>query len=446
MNIKVTAKGTANLIVKRYTGPFRIRRNWLKKTQWLSSTKLRQIQFKLFKKIVSHSYRSVPYYKKIMYQYNIKPDDIKTLDDVQKFPILTKKHVLNAADSILSTDYPKWMLKHARTGGSTGTPMIIYRNPLSIPTEHAFVRRQWDWAGIGPKDRCAVFMSKFVVKPGTKNGKLYVYDPAMKELTLSTYHLGPETAKLYAYTMKRYNVKAVVGYPSAITYLANVCLDNRIELNLKAALTTSEALTPSMRKTIKLAFRCKVFDFYGSAERVCYIHTCPYGKYHILPEYGLTELIEIPGSAPRKYKIIATGFWNRAMPLIRYDTDDIVTKADKPCSCGRCSTSVDYIDGRGGDVIKTPSGKELGVTLLIQLLYVRCGTRYIAESQIIQDAIDHITIEYVPTENFTTYDLNNFTNRLTKNIDSELNFDMKKVNAVKRTKNGKIKPLISLIN
>ena len=215
-------------------------------------------------------------------------------------------------------------------------------------------------------------------------------------------------------------------------------------LELKAALTTSELLTGFMRETITKAFGCKVFDFYGSAERVCYIHSCEYGSYHLIPEYGLTELTAAADS-PGKYKVIATGFWNSAMPLIRYDTGDIVTMAEGTCKCGRDFQTIESIDGREGDVIRTPSGRQLGVTLMIQILYVICGTKNIIESQIVQDEIDHLTIKYLPGDGFSKKDLEDFKVLLRKYLPGELKFDFIKVEAIEKTTSGKIRPLVSLI-
>jgi len=446
MNPKIIAKGILNLLCKRYMGPFWIRRRWLNRTQWLDKEKLEQLQLNLLKRTVRHCYRTVAYYKKIMDEYGIGMDTIKTLSDIKSFPILTKKEVLEAGDSIISSNYHKRILRTARTGGSTGTPLIVYRNWISIGNEHAFVQRQWDWAGIGVSDRCAYLMSRVVAKHGRQNHRLYAYDPFMKDLILSTHHLSIKTVKHFADAIRKYRVKAIVGYPSAISFLAKSCLNLGIELNLKAALTTSEILTPTMCQNITKAFRCKVFDFYGSAERVCYIHNCQYGNYHLIPEYGYTELIPLNGSDKKFYKVVSTGFWNSAMPLIRYDTGDIVTKTKRTCPCGRQFEVIDSIDGRQGDIIKTPSGRQLGVTLIIQILYVICGTKHILESQIVQDGLDHLTIKYVPDRKFETKDLNDFRNLLSKSLPDELKFDFRSVSTIEKTGNGKVRPLVSLIN
>jgi phenylacetate-CoA ligase len=442
MSFKLLIDGAANLFIKRIAGPFWIRRKQLSTTQWLDEQKLSDLQLKLLKRLVRHCYSTVPYYQQLMDKKGIKVEDINNLEDIKLFPILTKKEVLQAGKDLVSTKYPQWLRRTAHTGGTTGTPLQILRDLFSIGNEHAFVRRQFDWAGIGLSDRCAYLTGRLIAKPDAKNACPYAYDPFMKELILSTYHLSQRTAKEYAKVIKARGAVAIIGYPSAVYLLARTCIDAGIELKLRAALTSSETLTDSMRDTISKAFSCSVFDFYGSAERVCYIHTCERGRYHIISEYGLTELIAADVSDCRRCKLISTGFWNRAMPLIRYDLGDMVIKSDDSCPCGRAFPVIKCISGRQGDVIRTPSGKELGAAILTHLLY---GTEQIIESQIIQDALDHIWIEYVPGEKFSLKDLRVFEHLITKHLPTELKVDLKQVDAVERTQSGKIKPVVSRI-
>lgn len=440
MNFKVISQGAINLLVRRYAGPFWYRRHWLNKTQWLPDEEIKQIQLRLLKRIVSYAERHVPYYQKIMKENGFTAGDIRSLADITLFPILTKKDVLDAGDALLSQAYPKKILRHAYTGGTTGTPVKIYRSPFSIGTEHAFVRRQWDWAGISMSDRAAYLTGRVIIPPDQTKGNLYAYDPCMKELILSTYHLTQKQAQQYIRAIKQYKIKALAGYPSAVSFLARVCLDNKQSLNLRAVFTSSETLTDSMRNTIMQAFSCPVFDFFGSAERVSYIFTCEKGSYHVQPEYGLTELLPLGDSGLSK--VVSTGFWNMAMPFIRYDMGDTVIASTEKCACGRTFQTVKSISGRQADTIKTPSGREFGAAILTHLLY---GTDHILESQIVQDRTDHIYIDYVPSAEFTSQDLQAFQGLIEYHLPSELSVEFRKVEAIPRTASGKIKPVVSIM-
>jgi phenylacetate-CoA ligase len=442
MNLKLLANGAFTLLVKRFAGPFWFRRKWLERTQWLNEEQVNSLQTGLLKELVEHCYNTVPFWRALMDERGIKPADIVRRDDIAEFPIITKNDVLKAGDKFVSTKYPRFLRRTAYTGGTTGTALLIQRDLFSIGNEQAFVRRQYDWAGVKMGDKCAFLTGRIIIKPDQTTGKLYAYDFFTKELVLSTYHLSPETAVQYAAVMKKYGVIALAGYPSAVYLLARTCLDSGIDLKLKSVMTSSETLTESAKATISRAFGCRVFDFYGGAERVCYIHTCEHGTYHVVPEYGLTELIPVSGGNDGICKVVSTGFWSRAMPFIRYDTGDTVVKSNRTCPCGRAFPVVESIAGRQIDVIKTPSGRQFGAAILTHLLY---GTNHILESQIIQDALNHITIEYVPASGFGENDLSSFRGLIVKHLPSELKVDLKQVQAVKRTSSGKIRPVVSNI-
>jgi phenylacetate-CoA ligase len=131
------------------------------------------------------------------------------------------------------------------------------------------------------------------------------------------------------------------------------------------------------------------------------------------------------------------------MPFIRYEMGDIVVASEQKCSCGRSFPVIQSISGRKADTIKTPSGREFGAAILTHLLY---GTDHILESQIIQDRIDHLFIDYVPGENFSAENLRSFERLIQYHLPGELRVDFRVVGAVSKTASGKIKPVISLLS
>jgi len=183
-----------------------------------------------------------------------------------------------------------------------------------------------------------------------------------------------------------------------------------------------------------------VFDYYGSAERVCYIHTCEKGSYHILPEYGLTELI--PADAPNEdcCRVVATGFWNLAMPLIRYDIGDLVQPREGNCSCGRAFPMVQRIIGREGTYIRTPSGRILGAMAIEYILARVLYSMYkmpILEGQIIQESDNLIVLEFVAMDSFTGEDEKHLLSLLREEIPSEMEVSVRRIEKMKQTVNGK---------
>lgn len=439
-DIKATWKGAYTRVLKRHFGPFKSRRAWLAKTQYLGADQLKDMQLNLLRRMVEHAYKTVPYYTAMMTERGIKPDEINSLEDIKRFPIISRADLKEAADTLISTKFnPRFMITR-HTSGTSGTPMPLKRDLRSIQDEHAFVRRQFDWAGIAMEDRCAYLTWRRIVSANQRHPRPYVYDAMMKELILSTIHLSEDTIGVFADAMKKYSVKALVAYPSAAYVLAKGCLAKGISLPLRAVLTTSEILDDARRQVISTAFGCKVFDFYGNSERVCYIHTCEHGSYHILPEYGLTELM--PAGPPNDdcCRIVATGFWNMAMPLIRYDIGDLVQPLEGSCPCDRAFPMVKRILGRGSNIITTPSGRILGamaVEYMLDRVLFRIYKMPILEAQIIYEPTDHVVLEYTPMVNFTTEDANKLRNLLRREVPEEIKVEIRRVEKLTRTATGK---------
>ena len=431
----------SHFAIKRLSPLFWWRRRWLARTQWWSQTELKQLQIRLLRRLIRHCHATVPYYREVMDRCRIRPDDIRTLEDLAVFPILSKAEVAMQGLNLVSRKYPRQLVHETQTGGTTGTPIHLYRDIFSIANEHAFVRRQFRWAGVGWRDRGAILLAQRIADPNRCGNGLWRYNCLMKELVFSSYHLALDTARLYLEVMKSHRIAYMYVFPSVLNILCRAKEECGIDLRLRSIMTTAETLPRPLQERAQAVFGCRVFDNYGSSERVCYICSCEQGSYHVVPEYGYTEFLPVQGQSNR-FRVVATGFWNYAMPLVRYDTGDIVSLASQPCSCGRQFAAVESIVGREGDIVKTVSGKEYGPAILTYLVR---GTDHVLESRIVQDAMDHITIEYVPTGQFTESDLVSFHQSIKKHLPGELAYSLQRVQAIERSAGGKFRPVVSQI-
>ena len=445
-NLKAGTRGFYTKVMIRYAGPYRQRRAWLGETQWYSKEKLQQMQLGLLKVIVKHAYETVPYYREVMDEDGIKPEDIKGLEDIKLFRVIGKQDVRDAGSRMYSEKFNRLFVRTARTGATTGPPVAMRRDIFSIGNEHAFVRRQYDWAGLSINDRCAVLKWRRLKDGDSTKAGRYCYDAAMKELILSTFHLTDKAVVEYANLMRFYKVAALVAYPSAAYVMARGCLERGIKLPLKAVLTTAETLDDGKRELISRAFGCKVFDFYGSAERVCYIHSCECGNYHILPEYGLAELHPAESESGGCHRIIATGFWNMAMPLIRYDTGDLVVVNGGECTCGRNFIKIKKILGRDGDMITAPSGATMGVAaidgILGRIIYGMYDMPVLA-GRVVQESEDLVTLEYVAADGFDQRHMRRLTRHFNEQLKGRMRGKVRRVERIERTPSGKFISFVS---
>lgn len=172
-------------------------------------------------------------------------------------------------------------------------------------------------------------------------------------------------------SLKKYLVScgrvATEGYPSTLIIWAKYLKSNKTALPMKAVLTSSETLFPVQRDTIEHSFQCKVYDFYGMAERVVFASECEYHNSHLNLDYGITEILDVDKKtvpAGMIGRIVATSLWNYGMPLIRYVTSDTTAISDRKCSCGRIFPIMEKVTTKDEDIVTTPDGRLISSSVL----------------------------------------------------------------------------------
>ncbi len=137
-------------------GPIRYLRfcNFLGKSQWWPLWKLEQYQTEKLKQLLRYAYNNVPYYTEIFKKINLTPEDIRSIQDLSKLPILTKEDVIKNFDKLISRKAHRKHLRLKQTSGSTGKPMLFYQDQRNYAKEYAHVQRYRDWIGVNMRDRC----------------------------------------------------------------------------------------------------------------------------------------------------------------------------------------------------------------------------------------------------------------------------------------------------
>ena len=199
---------------------------------------------------------------------------------------------------------------------------------------------------------------------------------------------------------------------------------------------------PEQRAAIEQAFHCPVVDQYGSVEMAMFVGQCARGTYHAAPEYGVLEFVrEDDADEDKLASLIATGFINFAMPLIRYRIGDLIEVGDEvPCACGRASQTIKTVAGRLDDVIMTPDGRTIG-----RLSPVFKSANEIVESQIVQTALDHVEIHAVPIQGCGPDPARPIVSALRARLPESMSISIRLVPAIERSRNGKLRTVVSRI-
>ena len=407
-----------------------------------SPGKVSQYQLEKLKNLLEYVSIKVPWYEKRYSSLSLPPTTTSNLKEIlDALPILTRKEVARHNKEFKSVTPAGLLFIKTYTSGSTGTPVTVYRSPGSIALEHAFIRRVWGWAGFREGDRRMTIRGDPVVPVSRKKPPFWFYNRWENQLIASSYHISAENIPYYLDALTRFDPLFIQGYPSSILPLARWRIEHGgPTLGIKAVLTSSETVTETFRETIWEAFGCPVFDYYGHAERTVMIGTCEYGTYHQFPGYGLAEFIPSEKS-PGFSEIITTGFIDRAMPLIRYRTGDLVEyDPDDQCRCGRPFPVVKKLIGRKDDPIITASGRIVG-----RLDHIFKGGLPILEARVLQERPGKVTIELVPAGNPDKSYRKVLRRNCIKWLGADTEVEIREVREIPRGRHGKFRSVISTI-
>jgi phenylacetate-CoA ligase len=409
----------------------------LERNQYSGEEALREYQDRKLKPLVAHCYENVPYYRELFRRLKLKPDDIAGQDDLWKVPYTTKEDIRTHHREFIARNAKRMFIRNAQTSGTTGKPLVLCRDRFSTVFENAMIWRLYRWAQVNPGDRLATLRGYLVQGIDDMNGPFWRHDLARRRLIMSSYHINSRTAPDYLEALKHFSPAAIEAYPSSIYSLVQHLKANGEEgLPLRAVFTSSETLYGFQRKAIEGFFGCRIFDLYGSAERVCAAGSCEHDQYHLFSDYGITELREIEsGNGRPVFEIVGTGLHNYAMPILRYRTNDRAVLPDgrHSCSCGRGFPLLMKVESyRADEHLTTSDGRRLqSVEQMAE------GLQNVLEYQVVQEDLAFVRIRVVAGRGFCREDENLILRKAKERLGSSMRMVVERVEAIERTKNGK---------
>lgn len=351
-------------------------------------------------RLLDRAVTQVPYYREQWAARRRRGDD-SPWEELGNWPVLEKETVRQQPRRFLAEDLMSARLAKTHTSGSTGTPLTLWNTRQGDRFWYAlFEARCRVWYGASRRDRWAIFGGQLVSPVSRRRPPFWVWNAALSQLYMSTYHLAPDLIPYYLDALIRYRVRYVLGYPSALHLLAQTALQKqRNDLQFQVVIANAEPLYEHQRSAIAEAFHCPVRETYGMSERVAAASECEHGRLHLWPDAGIVEVLN--GSSPVNAggvgDLVCTGLVNTAMPLIRYRVGDRGTMdaSGSECPCARTLPRLAKIEGRSDDVLCTHDGRRIG-----RLDPVFKAGWPIREAQVIQESLDAIRVRLVPSDGF----------------------------------------------
>lgn len=271
------------------------------------------------------------------------------------FPLLAKEHIKANQRAYLSTAMGPNTHLMAFTGGSTSVPMKLYLEKYVSRSKDFAYNSTFDHiAGVGPRDTILALRGRTVPGAGKPGMPLWMFDPIKRYLHLSSDHLEPQYMAGYVDALRRWKPAYIHAFPSALVPLARWLRAHpapEVTERIRSIQLFSENVYDYQIELMREVFGCPVLLDYGHSERAVKAISMPGdARYFFWPLYGRVELIDLDGqpvTAPGVLgEIVATGFDNRVMPLIRYRTGDLAMWSGAPNHTRPGFQVVERLEGR----------------------------------------------------------------------------------------------------
>ena len=415
----------------------------MEKEQWMGVAQLRQVQNQRLHQFLKHAFGTVKYYRELLQQLDLQPNNFQSEADLVKLPLLDKKIIRGNLGNLKSSKASG--LQMFSTGGSTGVPLTFYLGPTRISSDVAARCRSEGWWGSGIGDREYVFWGAPLEL--TKQDRLReMRDRVLRTRHMSAFEMSASVMDGYLDEIERTGCRRIFGYPSSIALLCEHARRQGRDLSklgVRAVFVTAEFLWDHWRQLIAETFGCPVVNGYGGRDSGFVAHECPHGGMHITADRLIVEIVGDNGERVRPGElgeIVVTHFDTPEMPFIRYRTGDMGALSSKLCPCGRTLPLLERIEGRKSDFIVAPDGRLMHGLSLIYVLRKITG---IEQFRITQKAIDEFQLELVTSSEFTRTSEVMIRGEFEQRLRAPVSVRIQYSSTMPSSKNGKFRYVVS---
>jgi len=326
-----------------------------KEIETMSREDMKKLQSEKLVKQVKHVYENVPYYRNLMDEKGVKPEDIQSIDDLHKLPFLSKADLREAYPyGLLAKPLSDCVRIHS-TSGTTGRRVVAFYTQNDIDLWEDCCARAIVATGGTKEDVCQVAYGYGLFTGGAGlNGGSH-------KVGCLTLPMSSGATERQVQFMMDLNATILCCTPSYAAYIGETLKEMGYkpeDIPLKAGIFGAEPWTEEMRHGIEEALGIKAYDIYGLTETtgpgVAFECSEQTGM-HVNEDHFFAEIIDpetgevLPEGS--KGELVFTSLDKEAFPLLRYRTRDICVLSRKKCSCGRTLIKMAKPMGRTDDML-----------------------------------------------------------------------------------------------
>jgi len=330
---------------------------WNKEAECMSEERLRELQLERLKDVVKRAYESVPFYKKKFDEVGLKPEDIKSLDDVKYIPFTSKMDMREAYPFGMFAVPMEEVVELHTSSGTTGKPVVAGYTKEDIELWGELMARCLTMIGVTKKD-----IVQIAYGYGLFTGGLG-FHYGVHKIGATVVPASAGNTRRQIQLMKDFGTTMIACTPSYALYLSEYAKEEMgidpSSLKLRVGSFGAEMWTEEMRREIERRFGLEAYNVYGLTEIIGpgVAHECTAKSgLHVWEDHFLVEIIDpetgevLPEG--KEGELVITTLTRKAMPMLRFRTRDITTLHRERCECGRTVARIERIKGRSDDMIK----------------------------------------------------------------------------------------------
>jgi phenylacetate-CoA ligase len=328
---------------------------WNEKIETMKSDEMRDLQLQSLKKIVRYAYKNVPLYQEKFKKIRLKPEDIKTLEDIRYIPFTTKEDMRKTYPFGLFATKMKNIVRIHGSSGTTGKPTVVGYTKKDLANWQEAMSRLIMAAGGREEDIAQVCFGYGMFTGG------FGLHAGLENIGITVIPASSGNSERHLMYMQDYGTNIMVSTPSYALYLAEIADEVGVDikkLSLRLGLFGGEGHTIEMRNEIEKRWNIKATENYGLSEIIgpgvsgeCYEQS----GMHINEDMFYPEIIN-PNDGKvlddgEKGELVLTTLSKQGVPMLRYRTKDITYLMRDKCKCGRTTVRMNKVDGRTDDML-----------------------------------------------------------------------------------------------
>ncbi len=320
----------------------------------LNDDKLKKIQREGLKWTVGHAYNNSPFYKKKLDHANIRPEDIRSLEDIQYLPFTDKNDLQQEYPFPLRAAPFEDIVRIHASSGTTGKRKVLCYTQRDIDVWADIFARCYELAGLTREDRVQIAVGYGLWTAGVG------FQAGCERFGAMAVPIGPANADMHCEMMVDMQTTVFCSTASMALLMA----EEIHKRNLLSSIKVNKIILGAERHSVSMRTRIKelmgvehIFDIYGLTELYgpgtgldCVHHN----GIHYWADHFIFEILDPETLKPVPYgqqgELVVTTLSKEGSPLIRYRTHDVTRLLDQKCSCGVPLPMHDRILGRTDDM------------------------------------------------------------------------------------------------